>query len=162
MGCAPQNTANSFAPTLPFPTTTEPLLDWGKLIDKAVDLAFGGITSTTAAVGVVGGYLFSPGSGGGNNTNDTVPPIVQPVASHANTNPFAGSVSTPVIVVDPKGNAVPVKAGERIQGSPDGSFIQVKDANKKQTGTRIDAGHNSHADPRAQAPPCPRSGCYKP
>jgi hypothetical protein len=57
-------------------------------------------------------------------------------------------------VVDPKGNAIPVKTGEQSQGSKDGSWVQVKDANGQQTRTRIDGGHPSttHPDTRAQVP----------
>lgn len=71
-----------------------------------------------------------------------------------NTNPYAGPVSSPVTVVDPKGNAIPVGAGEQLQGSKDGKWTQVKDANGQPTGTRIDGGHpaTSHPDPRAQVP----------
>jgi RHS repeat-associated protein len=71
-----------------------------------------------------------------------------------NTNPYAGPVSSPVTVVDDKGNAIPVKTGEQVQGSKDGRFTQVKDANGKPTGTRIDGGHKptTHPDPRAQKP----------
>jgi len=58
------------------------------------------------------------------------------------------------IVVDAKGNAIPLKQGESLTGSPDGRFIQVRDANGNPTGLRIDGPHNpaSHPDPRAQAP----------
>jgi YD repeat-containing protein len=75
-------------------------------------------------------------------------------AASGNTNPYAGPVSNPVTVVDGKGNAIPVKAGEQIQGSKDGRFTQVKDANGNPTGVRIDGAHNptTHPDPRAQQP----------
>jgi RHS repeat-associated protein len=58
------------------------------------------------------------------------------------------------IVVDPKGNAIPLKPGEYITGSPDGRFIQVRDATGQPTGLRIDGPHKpaSHPDPRAQVP----------
>ncbi len=71
-----------------------------------------------------------------------------------NTNPYAGPVSGPVTVVDGKGNAIPVKTGEQIQGSKDGRYVQVKDADGKPTGVRIDGGHkpSTHDDPRAQQP----------
>jgi RHS repeat-associated protein len=70
----------------------------------------------------------------------------------ANTNPFTGPVSDKVTVVDAKGNAIPVQPGQQIQGSKDGRWTQVKDANGQPTGTRIDNGHPSHSDPRAQEP----------
>ena len=58
------------------------------------------------------------------------------------------------IVVDPKGNAIPLKPGEYVTGSPDGRFIQVRDASGNPTGLRIDGPHKpaSHPDPRAQVP----------
>ena len=66
-----------------------------------------------------------------------------------NTAPQNGT-----IYVDSKGNALVSPPGGRITGSPDGRYIQVRDAAGKQTGTRIDAGHNpkGHPDPRAQQP----------
>ena len=58
------------------------------------------------------------------------------------------------IVIDSKGNAIPLKRGESLTGSPDGRFIQVRDTNGNPTGLRIDGPHKpaSHPDPRAQAP----------
>jgi RHS repeat-associated protein len=58
------------------------------------------------------------------------------------------------IHVDSKGNAIPLGPGETLQGSPDGRWIQVKDADGNQTGVRIDGGHppRTHSDPRAQQP----------
>ena len=58
------------------------------------------------------------------------------------------------IFVDSKGNAIITPPGGRITGSPDGKFIQARDANNKMTGVRKDGGHNpaNHPDPRAQQP----------
>jgi RHS repeat-associated protein len=86
-------------------------------------------------------------------TFQPAPPMAPPMASQ-NTNPYVGPVSTPVTVVDPKGNAIPVQPGQQIQGSKDGRWVQVKDANGQPTGTRIDGGHpaSTHPDPRAQVP----------
>jgi hypothetical protein len=58
------------------------------------------------------------------------------------------------IVVVPKGNAIPLKPGEYVTGSPDGRFIQVRDASGNPTGLRIYGPHKpaSHPDPRAQVP----------
>jgi hypothetical protein len=58
------------------------------------------------------------------------------------------------IFVDSKGNAIVTPPGGRITGSPDGKFIQARDANNKMTGVRKDGGHNpaNHPDPRAQQP----------
>jgi RHS repeat-associated protein len=152
----PQNAAAALPLVLPQPVV--PPLDLGKIITTAVNafanLAETVVTTTTVSVAATIGYLISPGSGAANNQNDTMPPLIQPMASHANTNPFAGPVSAPVTVVDPKGNAVPVKPGQQIQGSKDGRWAQVKDANGRATGTRIDGGHSParHSDPRALAP----------
>ena len=40
------------------------------------------------------------------------------------------------IFVDSKGNAIVTPPGGRITGSPDGKFIQARDANNKMTGVR--------------------------
>jgi hypothetical protein len=56
--------------------------------------------------------------------------------------------------VDPKGNVIPTPPGGRITGSPDGRFIQARDAAGNPTGVRIDGPHRpaTHPDPRAQQP----------
>lgn len=58
------------------------------------------------------------------------------------------------IYVDPNGNAIPTPQGGGITGSPNGDYIQGRDANGNPTGVRKDGGHNpsGHPDPRAQAP----------
>ncbi|SFV29103.1 RHS repeat-associated core domain-containing protein [Pseudoxanthomonas sp. YR558] len=58
------------------------------------------------------------------------------------------------IFVDSKGNAIVTPPGGKIEGSPDGRFIQARDANGQPTGVRIDGGHrpSTHPDPRAQQP----------
>ena len=65
-----------------------------------------------------------------------------------------GAVSGGTIFVDPEGNAFPTPDGGEISGSPDGSYIQVRDKDGKPTGVRKDGGHNphTHKDPRAQKP----------
>jgi hypothetical protein len=73
--------------------------------------------------------------------------------SKVNTNPYAGPVDKPVTVVDPKGNAIPVGEGQRINSSPKGDYQQVLDKNGKPTGDRLDAGgHRKQTNPRAQRP----------
>src|SRR5690242_571462 len=69
-------------------------------------------------------------------------------------NPFSGPVHKPMTVVDPRGNAVRVGAGEKLTGSRDGRYLQVRDASGAPTGVRIDAGHKpaTHPDPRGQRP----------
>jgi len=56
--------------------------------------------------------------------------------------------------VDQYGNVVPTPPGGRATSSPDGRFVQGRDAAGKPTGTRIDGPHKpaSHPDPRAQQP----------
>jgi RHS repeat-associated protein len=92
----------------------------------------------------------TPGTAQG-GAQPTSPPTA---GATTNTNPYAGPVSGPVTVVDPKGNAIPVNTGEQVQGSKDGRYVQVKDANGNPTGVRIDGGHPAagHSDPRAQQP----------
>jgi RHS repeat-associated protein len=82
-------------------------------------------------------------------TGSTPPPD-----TNTNTNPFAGPVAGPVTVVDSKGNAIPVAAGQQLGGSKDGKWIHLKDSNGQLTGTRIDGGHpaSTHPDPSAQVP----------
>ncbi|MDR3711327.1 MAG: RHS repeat-associated core domain-containing protein [Puia sp.] len=70
------------------------------------------------------------------------------------TNPFEGPVSEKVTVVDPKGNALSVEPGQKMIGSPDGKYLQVREANGDPTGLRLDGGHSaaSHPDIRGQEP----------
>jgi RHS repeat-associated protein len=58
-----------------------------------------------------------------------------------------------VIVVDKAGNAIGVKKGEKIEGSPKGDCWQKKGPNGKPTGDRYDGkGHPKQKDPKAQQP----------
>ncbi|HEL3255806.1 RHS repeat-associated core domain-containing protein [Stenotrophomonas maltophilia] len=61
---------------------------------------------------------------------------------------------TGTIYVDSKGNAIPTPPGGKIEGSPDGRFVQAKGPDGQPTGVRIDGGHkpSTHPDPRAQQP----------
>jgi hypothetical protein len=79
-------------------------------------------------------------------------PLALPAPRVRGNNPPVQSYEK--IIVDPKGNAIPLKPGETVVGSPDGRFIQVRDASGLPTGLRIDGSHKpaSHPDPRAQAP----------
>jgi RHS repeat-associated protein len=56
--------------------------------------------------------------------------------------------------IDSKGNVVPTPPGGRTTGSPDGTWIQARDAAGNATGVRIDGAHkpSTHTDPRALAP----------
>lgn len=79
---------------------------------------------------------------------------VESLLPSKNDNPFNGPIENPVIVVTPSGNAIPVKSGQQLGASKDGSAIQVKDKDGKPTGDRLDKGHNPkvHKDPRSQVP----------
>ena len=56
-------------------------------------------------------------------------------------------------IVDPAGNAICLKPGQRIDGRPDGKMWQVKDKFGNPTGDRYDGlGHPRQKDPRAQIP----------
>lgn len=75
------------------------------------------------------------------------------------TNPFVGPVGEDVVVVDPQGNAIPIREGNWLTGTPDGTWLQERepDGTKKgkETGTRKDGGHKPspvHTDPRSLKP----------
>lgn len=63
-------------------------------------------------------------------------------------------MSQDVIATDSRGNAIPLRQGERLTGSPDGRWIQVRDASGNPTEMRIDGPHSpkTHTDPRALQP----------
>ncbi|MBG4128991.1 RHS repeat protein, partial [Pseudomonas aeruginosa] len=80
-----------------------------------------------------------------------------------NTNPYAGPVDEPVIVVDENGNAIPVEPGQSVNSSPNGDYQQVVGADGKPTGDRLDrGGHRNQSDPRAQGPHGHRPGVTTP
>lgn len=57
------------------------------------------------------------------------------------------------VVVDPWGNAIPLKPGQRVQGRSDGKTWQVKNPAGNPTGDRFDGlGHPTQKDPKAQQP----------
>jgi RHS repeat-associated protein len=57
------------------------------------------------------------------------------------------------IFVDSAGNALPAPPGGSLTGSPDGAYLQTRNADGSMTGIRKDGGHGaSHADPRARRP----------
>ena len=76
-------------------------------------------------------------------------PKVKGPKGNANGAPENGT-----IFVDSKGNGIVTPPGGKITGSPDGRFIQARDANGNPTGVRIDGGHSpkTHKDPRALGP----------
>ena len=78
-----------------------------------------------------------------------------PVLVHnCNRNPFKGPVEEPVFVADSAGNVIDLKPGEYLTGSPDSTWLQVRDVDGNFTGVRFDGGHNpaTHTDPRALGP----------
>ena len=63
--------------------------------------------------------------------------------------PYEGDVN----VVDDKGNVIPLKQGQTLEGNKDGNMVQVKDKDKKPTGTRKDGkGHPKSKAPKAKNP----------
>lgn len=84
-------------------------------------------------------------------------------AQDGNTNPYAGPVTEPVVVVDGNGNAIPVDTGQQVNTSPNGDYQQVIGPDGRPTGDRMDrGGHRNQADPRAQAPHGHRPGVTTP
>jgi RHS repeat-associated protein len=80
-----------------------------------------------------------------------------------NTNPYAGPVTEPVVVVDENGNAIPVDKGQRIGASPNGDYQEVVGADGQPTGDRMDrGGHSKQTDPRARGPHGHRPGVATP
>lgn len=66
--------------------------------------------------------------------------------------------------VDPKGNVVPTPKGGSATSSPDGRFIQARDAAGKPTGVRLDGPHKppGYTDPRSLQPHGHRPGVTNP
>jgi RHS repeat-associated protein len=84
-------------------------------------------------------------------------------AVDGNTNPYAGPVDKPVVVVDKNGNAIPVDAGQSVNTSPNGDFQQVIGTDSRPTGDRLDrGGHPNQRDPQAQNPHAHRPGVTDP
>ncbi len=79
---------------------------------------------------------------------------IQAVEGVQNTNPFKGPVESERFIVDPQGNTIQVPKEYSLTGSPDGKWLQQRNAHGEPTGTRLDGPHNptSHPDPRAQVP----------
>jgi hypothetical protein len=73
-------------------------------------------------------------------------------AEEASVNVLPSSGKT--FAVDAKGNVIPLEPGETLTGSPNGKWLQVRDADGNPTGMRLDGGHKptTHPDPRAQVP----------
>ncbi len=58
------------------------------------------------------------------------------------------------VFVDSAGNALPAPPGGSLTGSPDGTWLQTRNADGTMTGIRKDGAHspNTHSDPRALGP----------
>ncbi len=122
---------------------------------QALDAVRGG--DYTAAAASAAMFVFKPAKAGvkvveqvGEATKGGQKLLPAPkVRGNPNRAPENGT-----IFVDSKGNAIVTPPGGRITGSPDGKFIQARDANNKMTGVRKDGGHNpaNHPDLRAQQP----------
>lgn len=122
----------------------------------AVDAATGGVNilATPAEVaggGIAGGLLgYQLGRaadhvmGTEEHSTDATPATP---ANDGNTNPYAGPVDKPVVVVDSKGNAIPVAPGQGVKSSPNGDYQQVIGSGGKPTGDRLDrGGHPKQSD----------------
>jgi hypothetical protein len=115
-----------------------------------------GVTTGTGAVLIGHGLATTT-----YHAQDAKPPMI----SWRNTNPFEGPVDGKVIVVDPRGNSIPVQEGNWLTGSPDSKWIQERapDGTQrgKQTGVRLDNGHAPsplHQDDRSHRPHGHRPG----
>jgi len=79
-----------------------------------------------------------------------------PNISWKNMNPFEGAVDGEIYIGDAQGNIIPVPQGHQLEGTKDGKWIQIKDKDKKETGTRKDGGHppgpKHKDDPRSWEP----------
>jgi hypothetical protein len=67
-------------------------------------------------------------------------------ATARNLNPFRGPVTESVMVVGPRGT-IPVRVGQWLTGSPDGRFVQVRNADGSFSGLRLDGPHNPDGHP---------------
>ncbi|WP_448098942.1 RHS repeat-associated core domain-containing protein [Luteibacter yeojuensis] len=134
----------------------------------AVDAATGGINivATPAEVaggGIAGGFLGYQLGRAADHIMGTEehPADANPAApaNDGNTNPYTGKVDAPVVVVDSKGNAIPVAPGQSVKTSPNGDFQQVIGSDGRPTGDRLDrGGHPKQSDPKAREPHGHRPG----
>ena len=111
--------------------------------------------------GIAGGALLGNSAA---NLVDWISSLITSASSNSgNTNPYSGPVSDPVVVVDQKGNAIPVGGGQQVKTSPNGDYQQVLGADGRPTGDRLDrGGHKGQKDPAAQGPHGHRPGVTTP
>ncbi len=77
--------------------------------------------------------------------------VTEAVGVATNTNPYNGPVTSPVTLIDPAGNAIPINVGEHIQGSPNRQFEQVYNGDEP-TGLRKEGPHGPTHKPEGKAP----------
>jgi len=122
--------------------------NWNDPVDEQI--------SRGAQVWGAAGSVFLGGMGAGGMVDGALGSTLGEGALLENPleNPLTSAPENGTFYVDPKGNVIPTPPGGRITGSPDGRFIQARDANGVETGVRIDGGHPApgHPDPRAQVP----------
>ena len=139
-----------------------PVLVWvggGAAISGATNAAMQYFMNGTVQWGGLGGVADAAGDGA------ILGPAVAPFAAKGVametrllTSPASktkNALQTPVkIIVDSRGNAIPLNKGEYLTGSKDGQWVQVRDANGNFTGMRVDGPHTlkTHSDPRALQP----------
>lgn len=112
--------------------------------------------SAAAAVGDAEGQLFDVGLlfAGAGRGGPAVCEEAGPVQRAPRPRPSPAAPQHGTFYVDSRGNVVPTPPGGYITGSPNGQFIQARDAAGNPTGVRIDGPHNpiTHFDPRAKQP----------
>jgi hypothetical protein len=106
-------------------------------------------------LGPVAAILATGGTGAISRVFLRAPALTRAAIAARSATRVKSALQTPErIIVDSRGNAIPLKEGEYLTRSPDGKWVQVRDANGNPTGMRIDGPHNprTHVDPRAQEP----------
>jgi Tfp pilus assembly protein PilV len=125
-------------------------------IAAGVAVVASGVSATLAGYGTFINAMSmsdaAPPSGGSSGSGNGSPP---PAKASANAARGGGTVpERGPFHVDSKGNAIPTPPGGKVTGSPDGRFVQARDAAGNPTGVRLDGPHRpaTHPDPRAQQP----------
>lgn len=117
-----------------------------------------GSALTASAIGTVLGIatyqIYKTIDANQNTVNNELTTTEEDVKEKATSNPYAEPAGEDVMIVDASGNVIPVKKGERVTGSYDGQWIQVRDKNGNPTGLRKDGPHssNTHSHPNALKP----------
>ena len=145
---------------MPLVLPVAPTLDIGKIVTTAVDAVAGAVTSTTAAVVGVLGYLVSPGTSNVCTCSTDQPQVGTPASTSqqgtVNTDPITSSRST--LPRDAAGNYVPhpdaegahTNLGTRVghDGVPYTQGATFDSAGRFVGRTDVtDHGRGDHADP---------------